>query len=236
MAELKGQTLKEVFLEYASLVIDGEYQEPAQLDNILNSFKANRYGIVVYGSYGAGKTFIFEVLLRIIPPNHDLMFRKVNVLDVEFDYKEHGDGCIRRYLKGNILFDDLGSENRGSNYGKNVEVMEKIILMRYEMWKSKGYRTFFTTNLTEAELKERYTGRCFSRIYEMCDRYIMQDDDKRKLRNFKKYIPVTHDTMTDADREWQKHYSELKQKAITGPAPEKKTLGQRARESFGTQK
>lgn len=233
--ELKGQTLKEIFIEYAKLCIDGEYHFTKEHENILSVFKNGKYGLMIHGNPGTGKTFIFEILHRIINPRAKIHFRKINVLKVVLDFNSNGHRCLRNYMGDNILFDDLGTEKIGSSYGDKIEVFQLLIQLRYDLWRSEKKRTFFTTNKTEDEINERYGERCSSRIYEMCDRFIIDGEDKRMLRNFKKFIPVLHDTKTDEDREWEKYYDTYK-KAIKNNIIQYKqqpTKGQLMRQRIG---
>lgn len=233
MNELKGTTLKEVFIEYAKLILDGEYEQHPDLDKILETFKEKKYGIMIYGMPGSGKTFIFEVLHRIINPITKYYFRKINVLDVVLDFNVNGHQCFKKYRDNDILFDDLGTEDRGVYFGDKVEVFEKMIQFRYEIYKSSGIRTFFTSNLDENEIKSRYGLRCFSRLCEMSNRYIINDRDKRKDRNFKGFITVIHNTETQEDKDWKIHYENYKEYIKNLPPVKMPTIGELMRKSIG---
>lgn len=235
MKELIGSTLKEVFVNYSKMVIDG-YIENDQLDSILSTFKQKQYGILIYGKPGMGKTFIFEVLHHIINPKHKLAFRKINVLDVVLNFNTNGHKCFRDYIDKDILFDDLGTEDPGIWYNDKVNVFEKMIQWRYDLWKTKKVRTYFTSNLNEQEIKDQYGLRCYSRLCEMCDRFILDRDDKRKLRNFKGFIKVQHNMKTQEDINWEKYYQAHIKKLKENPEPIVKPLtkGELMRQSIGS--
>jgi DNA replication protein DnaC len=65
-----------------------------------------------------------------------------------------------------ICFDDLGTEDtEKAHYGNRTNVMEKIILNRYDHCRNK--LTHFTTNLTAEQIKETYGLRVTDRLREM---------------------------------------------------------------------
>ncbi|HEY9168952.1 MAG TPA: hypothetical protein VIN72_05665 [Lutibacter sp.] len=72
-------------------------------------------------------------------------------------YKDTKDYC----------FDDLGLEPTDCHNTKDCNVMEEILLVRYDLFKTKNVKTHITTNLNAEELEARYGGRVRSRLREM---------------------------------------------------------------------
>jgi DNA replication protein DnaC len=77
-----------------------------------------------------------------------------------------------------LIVDDLGCEATFYNcFGNTLDVMKELIYCRYEVFPR--WRTFFTTNLTRNQLKERYGERCYSRLCEMCGFIPLTHPDRR---------------------------------------------------------
>lgn len=101
--------------------------------------------------------------------------------DIAKEYADGGYKEIRRYGKGSLrfkgdtkelvtfCFDDLGTEYNAKFYGNEANVMADIIHERYELFKTEGLITHFTTNLLRSEMKEKYGDRILSRLEEMCN-------------------------------------------------------------------
>jgi hypothetical protein len=124
-------------------------------------------GILLIGSIGVGKTLTMKIIQRMQPRGEKLRFTSCQyVVDA---YDNEGESGTDDYKTTRVyLFDDIGEENRGKHYGKDVEVMEKIIMARYNLYQSSGVKTYFTTNNSPDQLKDRYGERAFDRLKEMC--------------------------------------------------------------------
>lgn len=90
-----------------------------------------------------------------------------------------------KYIKKNppfYLFDDLGAEQDGWNFGNKINIMSEIILSRYIYFQRNGAITHITSNLgyDGDEIEDRY-GKLFrSRIREMFNFVELSGADKRK--------------------------------------------------------
>lgn len=134
-------------------------------------------GIMLRGNVGSGKSCFMRIfqLMNLKP----LIYKPCK--DVAAEYSEGGFKEIRKYGKGSIrffgerkelvtfCFDDLGTEYNSKFYGNESNVMADIIHERYELFKTEGLLTHFTTNLTRTETKEKYGDRILSRLEEMCN-------------------------------------------------------------------
>lgn len=237
---LKSNTIKEKFFEYSHCVIKGGYQvapsSQKSVQKIIDTFQIGEYGIVVSGGVGSGKTILFEMMQKIIPSKDPMFFRKKNVLDVVLDFSEHGHEALRADNQFNMLYDDLGTEDIGYRYGEKINVFEKMIQLRYDVWRSKGIKTYFTTNLTNEQLEQKYGFRCWSRLCEMCQSVVINESDKRKLRNFIGLPPVNHPIQkSKEDLEWEEMYKKRKEKPQENITPFK-SAGQKLKEKFGVSK
>lgn len=234
----------EKFHFYAKECLEGGYQVEAadkqSFEEFFKVFEAKKRGIILYGSTGTGKSLIFDLLRRIIhPDNKEYMFGAKNVLDIVSDFNEDGHTIFRAHEKLHMLYDDLGTEKRGSHYGESIEIFELLIQFRYELFRAAGIRTYFTTNLNEQEIQMRYGERCWSRLKEMCAHLLLDGSDKRQKRNFKGFMRINHPVFkSEEDIAWEKNYEVYKKRSqeIAALKPKVPGLGERMREHFNRPK
>lgn len=131
-----------------------------------------RKGLYVFGNIGTGKTSSFEILQKVSKKNliNQIWVPMTHTHKVVEEYNlsdsKHKDNVIRYYSKGKYLFDDLGAENPGSNYGKE-DVFIRIFEHRYNSFINTGTKTFITSNLNLIDIKNRYGSRIFDRFHQM---------------------------------------------------------------------
>ena len=165
--------LKTRFYRYAKLVTEGAYtvdeENIDQLRLIIKTLEEGVKGLVICGKPGSGKTFIFEVLSKILyPPFHPLKLSIKTCDDMVSSYEKIGDDALKVDRPKNICYDELGREKNPAKYfGSDADVMQKIIVNRYNLYKHKRYITHFTSNYSKADLLDRYGVHCFSRLSEM---------------------------------------------------------------------
>lgn len=165
--------LKTRFYKYAQLVTDGTYvvdnENIDQLRLIIQILEEGNKGIVICGKPGSGKTFIFEVLSKILYPNFHPKKLSIKTCDeLVSDYEKIGDDALKVIKPYHVCYDELGREKNTAKYfGSDCDVMQKIIVNRYNLYKYKGNITHFTSNYSKADLLERYGMHCFSRLNEM---------------------------------------------------------------------
>jgi len=231
--------LKKTFLDYSLLCINGGYliapKNEDSVNELINTIEDNEVGLVVYGNRGSGKTMLLELIRRIINPESDNYFVVQNCLDIVLDFNIIGHKVFHYFEDKNILFDDLGAEDQGVYFGDKINVMERFILFRYELFIKKGINTHFTTNLTFEKLEDVYGTRCTSRLQEMCNHIILDDTDKRPKKNFKGFHPVNFKSEKTAEEiEWNKKYNERREELKSAPFPDLKGegLGQQIKKSW----
>jgi len=210
------------------------------LNQIFEIFDTRQRGAIVFGGTGSGKTLIFSMLQRVVPKNDLRFFVKRNVLEIVTEFNKNGHEVFSKFEDKNVLFDDLGTEDKGIHYGDKIEVMEKFIQLRYDLFISRGLITHITTNLTTAEILNRYGARCVSRLKEMTDIVLLgvneHYQDRRILRNFIGLPEIIHPPKrSQEDIEWEKNYRQSMNDAKAKPMATHtgKGIGSRMREQFG---
>lgn len=219
----------DTFFAYSKRCIKGGYipQEPS--DNAIRTIQIGQKGIILYGSTGTGKTLLLELLMRLIHPQDFRKFMKAYCLDQIIEFNTQGHDIFLKNKDRNVWFDDLGAEGKGSYFGDKFEVMERMIQLRYDLFRN-GTLTHFTTNLTPSEIKARYGDRTWSRLSEMCEHIIFEGEDKRTENNFIKFVPVRHTPiLTKEEQEWNDNYN--KRRAELSALPYEHKTG----EGFGAQ-
>lgn len=136
-------------------------------------------GIMIQGPVGCGKT----TMMRAFASNSFNPFSEVSCRQVADDYslKDTGGALAIDYYSSlkevipdnyfghrfiGFFFDDLGTENVKKHFGNQVDVMEEVILNRYDNPSLKG-KTHFTTNLSADDIGDIYGARVRSRLREM---------------------------------------------------------------------
>ncbi len=231
----EDMTLKKKFVAYAKYCVEGGYdieneKTRQMLTGFFHTFEDTNTGAIVHGNTGTGKTFLFQILNRIISRDDVLHFRIVSAIDAVLEFNIDGHEYFRTNQNRDVLYDDLGAEDKGMHFGDRVEVFERLIQKRYDLWKSNGVRTFFTTNLSGAEIEKRYGTRVTGRIGEMCTKFILNDGDKRQRRNFKEFPQVLHRRTKEQD-DFEKSYAKYRLEASSRTF-KPMTAGQRLKEQF----
>lgn len=151
-------------------------------------------GIALLGPIGCGKTS----MLAGFSINHINPFIVISCRKVAGEYalKDNGGSItIDRYscpaevppfeFYGHKfvgrLFDDLGTENVKKHFGNESNVMEEILLNRYDNLDLIG-KTHITSNLSAEQIEEIYGPRVRSRLRQMCNFLVFNPKgaDRRK--------------------------------------------------------
>lgn len=148
-------------------------------------------GIALAGNIGVGKT----TLMKLFNANQRACFKIVSTRKMADMFIDNGAEVLHTYSKLinvpsaidtffqnkiGLCFDDLGTERQGKRYGDSANVMEQIILNRYDNTDAAWYHTHITTNLTADEVEERYGSRVRSRMREMFNMITLPGSDRRK--------------------------------------------------------
>ena len=151
--------------DYAKLV-----SETARAFSILTPRKA---GLVISGDYGCGKTFFLKCL------KCGGQFIDLTLAETVEWIDQHGgyQNTLDELCNNNVILDDLGAENIKNEYGVKRDIVGEFICRYYT--RGKG-RLFITTNLRGTEIIDRYGGRIFDRLKQMCVPIHMEGKSKRK--------------------------------------------------------
>lgn len=177
---------------YNKKVLDFFYAYMVQDLETLQKLKGNvEKGILIQGTNGSGKSFLFETLDKIyiehkvqhwrihfneaiiLPEKYRRYISNPQIASNDLDFYEY-------YSKGAILIDDLGAEIKLKHFGNEVEIVDQLIQLRYNIFKKKNLKTFVTTNLSLEDIKRRYGLRSYDRIFEMFNILQLNGPTRRK--------------------------------------------------------
>lgn len=139
--------------------------------NIVKNEASLEKGLLIYGDYGIGKTFLFDILHKIgreLIVNFGysgLWFNKISAGSFIDQYmsatKEDGTSFkVENYYKGVLYIDDLGFEKKAFN---KTEIFGEILFERDKL----NSKTYVTTNLTPSQIASRYDDRIADRLPKM---------------------------------------------------------------------
>ena len=150
-----------------------------------------RRGVALCGPTGSGKSVRLRILSRSLGVR---MVHAVGLLD-RLSRLEAGsqDWCAAIGTGGwnditnprwrDLAIDDLGSEPESvSSWGNRRDVMERVLIERHMAFEEHGALTHFSTNLTWAQLADRYGSRAASRLQQMCALVPLVHEDWRAMR------------------------------------------------------
>lgn len=134
-------------------------------------------GVVLWSvEVGKGKTLFFEILNSFHRRfyKEQSLFKMVTSHEIVRAFTDKQNGgyyAVDELTKANTLFiDDLGREpSMQNNFGNKANILEDVIIQRYEKWCKTGAKTYFTSNLTIEELYETYGNRATDRLIEMAE-------------------------------------------------------------------
>jgi len=144
-------------------------------------------GLFFISAPGAGKSFIFEDLLKTILLTDDdklftikltqpnplvgarllLQYDVITVYKLQSLYSANGLNAMANKAKCNLYVDDIGREMKTlKHYGNDLPFMDIFIDDRVRQMKW-GFVTHASSNLNLAELKESYSSATFSRMFQL---------------------------------------------------------------------
>ena len=201
MPELKQQLKQSVIEKQREMFPEYKYND--ELRNIwrdlIEYFTGNykelnpNKGLLFVGPIGCGKTTIFQILKAALKGKQE-QFNAVGTWTLADEYQSVGMKFIGKYLFNeeilrvynretpiNLFIDDLGSEAIVSHsYGDKRNVVNDIILRRYELYKEYGVKTHGATNLTDDLLFPRYEPKVVDRMKEMFNIVYLSNGSWRK--------------------------------------------------------
>lgn len=149
-------------------------------------------GIMLTGPVGVGKTRMLQVFRR----NKKQCFQLISVYEIETACQEHGiefhktytgmvpgwGGTLKCFYQKSIgwAFDDVGRESVVFDFGNKSDIISRLIQVRYLQSNSVPFSSLhLTTNLTPAEIENRYDYAVKSRLREMFNYIPMEGKDRR---------------------------------------------------------
>lgn len=123
-------------------------------------------GLLLSGPVGCEKTS----LMKLMPyfGSHKIKYEMIPTSNIVNDFNDAGSEVLEKYKDiKDYCFDDLGLEPTGCYNTKNCNVMEEILLSRYDLFKTKNVKSHITTNLHIEELEARYGSHFTSKLDEM---------------------------------------------------------------------
>lgn len=146
-------------------------------------------GILLVGPVGTGKTYLFHLIhsyQQYLGNNYT--FKRYVVWRIAESFQSKGYACLNGHDKHNIYYDELALKDEATgfvkyemvqHFGNKILMGEKIILMRYDVFKEYGYQTHLSSNESFDSLKTIYGTRAYSRLQEMCNFMILPGQDRR---------------------------------------------------------
>ena len=162
---------------------------PKNIAEIVAKIETNesnkKKGLIVSGTPGTGKTVRFKFIadrlgIKMITA-HEVV--RCLLIDGEEGLRELCRLDISRYNSVpphyyDLIIDDIGAEpTEQIIYGTRFNAIADIVERRYLIFPE--WKTHFSTNLTEEQLKDRYGERVFSRMNEMCHFVTLTGKDRR---------------------------------------------------------
>lgn len=147
-------------------------------------------GLIIAGNIGTGKT----TLMKLFAQNKRASFKIISCRKMSDMFIDQGGEVLHTYSRLinvptsldtfyqkqiGICFDDLGTERQGRRFGDSANVMEQIILNRYDNTDAPWSYSHITTNLTADEIEEMYGTRVRSRMREMYNLITLNGSDRR---------------------------------------------------------
>lgn len=114
--------------------------------------------------------------------------RMVSSHQIATEYQVHGIDGVKAMVNNQIQFqnltviiDDLGLEQDVKHFGNGLDPIAYIIQRLYDVNQvaEKPIRLLLTTNLNKEELTQKYGIRVIDRLWEMCDRIVLEDTNLR---------------------------------------------------------
>lgn len=147
-------------------------------------------GLFIVGDFGTGKSAMLASIVNVLNSNRELNILAVNAQKVIHEYEslensQNKKGFFCKYSNGQILFDDILTEDIANNYGtKNV--FKELLEVRYDNQAKTyiicNYDPKFPRDVEKAldQFLLKYGGRVYDRLFEMFNIIEFQGKSIRK--------------------------------------------------------
>ena len=115
-------------------------------------------GLLLSGGCGLGKSVIITGVIPILFHfKFNRIIHPVSAIDMGAQFED----LKKRYF---LCLDDIGSEATQSDYGERREIFSELVQLAEKDMKP----LFISTNMTGAQMRERYGDRVVSRLVRLC--------------------------------------------------------------------
>ncbi len=135
-----------------------------------------RKGFILFGNVGVGKTSIFRILELLFKefylPQYNFKFVTarsiISEVIIESKSKVSSEEfIIQKYSKSILYIDDISKNSKAIIWGQKRDVIEEILLNRYDLFCRNGKRTFVSTNLSRDEFTTNFSPSMNDRLFDM---------------------------------------------------------------------
>lgn len=114
--------------------------------------------------------------------------RMVSASQLAMEFQANGLDAVKGLINNQIQFqdltviiDDLGIEDDVKHFGNGLDPIAFVVQRIYDINQvaEKPIRLLMTTNLNKEDLTKKYGVRVVDRLWEMCDRIVLEDSNLR---------------------------------------------------------
>jgi len=149
-------------------------------------------GVLIIGGLGVGKSAMMKVMQRVFKDTES-RFKWVNAYDLKDLSEVYTSLQIKEMygydLKMDLYIDDIGISLDVKRFGNTVNIITEILMERYDLFVSSGYKTHLSSNLLTSvtndihntpTLKSVYGARILDRVKEMTEVIKFKGESQRK--------------------------------------------------------
>lgn len=171
-----------------SIVVEYVNKSPGFEKRVLKTSKKDipfsfKKGLFFISRPGTGKSFILEDLLRAFSSYFPVLkYKQMTAYDIEDLYSEFGLLASKKIQANHLYIDDFGREAvKIKHFGTDIVFFDRFLDMRVRQLKTYGHLTHGTSNLSLAEMKQRYSPPTFSRMFKLFNFIVFDAKDDFRI-------------------------------------------------------